>query len=64
MKNIAELENLDEVVNKMIKIAAHVLENTAFKYVTFPFSLSQNEVVRSVYLDEVYVLCCFHIGVL
>lgn len=32
MKNVAELEDLEDVTNKMIKIAAHVLENTAFRW--------------------------------
>ncbi|XP_046847689.1 presequence protease, mitochondrial-like [Xenia sp. Carnegie-2017] len=31
MKNIAEMDDLDNVTNKLIKIAAHVLENTAFR---------------------------------
>ena len=31
MKNIAELDDLEDVTNKMIRIAAHVLENTAFR---------------------------------
>jgi hypothetical protein len=31
MKSVAELEDLEDVTNKIIKIAAHVLENTAFR---------------------------------
>lgn len=31
MRNIAEMDDLEDVTYKMIKIAAHVLENTAFR---------------------------------